>query len=224
METAKNLIAVITGIVGIATALITLYAKYLDVKKADDRQAHPADPIQPAMPASSGPLPPEDPRRRAHQAPDPGAISRARLAVKGPAISLMVLGFVSLLFNLLIAGYGVVDRYVTPLSDETRARRASESAGGDLLPAADGTARPGGGDADDWTALVTIMTCLGGSPAGLAAAWAGFGMIRLRSYWLSVAGSFAIMAVGPCCFAIGIPIGIWSLAVLFRPEVASSFS
>ncbi len=47
--------------------------------------------------------------------------------------------------------------------------------------------------------------------------------MNLRSYWLSVAGSFAIMAGGATCCMGGIPIGIWSLSVLYKPEVAAAF-
>ena len=50
--------------------------------------------------------------------------------------------------------------------------------------------------------------------------WAGFGMLRLRNYWLAVAGSLLVM---PCFLVLGMPIGILSLIRLARPEVRSAF-
>jgi hypothetical protein len=52
----------------------------------------------------------------------------------------------------------------------------------------------------------------------------GLKMMNLQSFGLAMAGS--IIAVIPCfgsCCCIGIPIGIWSLIVLNKPEVKSAF-
>jgi hypothetical protein len=49
-------------------------------------------------------------------------------------------------------------------------------------------------------------------------------MKRLESYGLAMAAS--ILSLVPClncCCAVGIPIGIWALVVLTRPEVRASF-
>jgi hypothetical protein len=51
----------------------------------------------------------------------------------------------------------------------------------------------------------------------------GWQMRKLRSYGLVFVA--AVLAVLPCTFAwvIGLPVGIWSLAVLMDPEVKSGF-
>ena len=49
-------------------------------------------------------------------------------------------------------------------------------------------------------------------------------MSRLRSYGLAMTAS--ILAIIPCvwsCFIVGIPLGIWALVVLRRPEVRAAF-
>jgi hypothetical protein len=143
--------------------------------------------------------------------------------VKGPALALMIAGGISLFSNLGLAVYGYVDEFVTPLNDETRARKAFEAAGHAEAPL--GPQRPGAGrlDSPKATVILTVFTLLSFAVASAIAIWAGYGMLRLRSYWLSVAGSVAVMpGACMCCFA-GMPVGVWSLTVLFRPDVAAAF-
>ena len=52
---------------------------------------------------------------------------------------------------------------------------------------------------------------------------AGWSMLRLRRYRLCLAGSIVVMPA-TLCLLIGIPIGIWSLTTLRKPEVRSAFS
>ena len=53
----------------------------------------------------------------------------------------------------------------------------------------------------------------------------GFSMRRLGSYGLSMCG--AIVSLIPCavacCPLVGIPVGLWALVVLLRPEVKAAF-
>ncbi len=53
---------------------------------------------------------------------------------------------------------------------------------------------------------------------------AGLQMKQLRNYGLAMVGSIAAMVpcVSPCCW-IGLPIGIWALVVLSKPEVKAAF-
>ncbi len=53
---------------------------------------------------------------------------------------------------------------------------------------------------------------------------AGLQMKQLRNYGLAMAGSIAAMVpcVSPCCW-IGLPIGIWALVVLSKPEIKGAF-
>ena len=54
--------------------------------------------------------------------------------------------------------------------------------------------------------------------------WSSMQMKQLRNWNMSVAASIVAMipCIGPCCL-IGIPIGVWSLIVLMKPEVKSAF-
>ncbi len=52
----------------------------------------------------------------------------------------------------------------------------------------------------------------------------GLKMLKLRNYGLCVAA--AVIALVPClspCCCLGLPIGIWALVVLLKPEVKSAF-
>jgi hypothetical protein len=53
--------------------------------------------------------------------------------------------------------------------------------------------------------------------------WAALQMKQLRKWNISVAGSIVAMLPCSCCCIIGLPIGIWSLIVLMKPEVKSAF-
>jgi hypothetical protein len=53
--------------------------------------------------------------------------------------------------------------------------------------------------------------------------WASLQMKQLRGWNISLAGSIVSMLPCSCCCIIGLPIGIWSLIVLMKPEVKSAF-
>jgi hypothetical protein len=53
----------------------------------------------------------------------------------------------------------------------------------------------------------------------------GVQMMTLRSWGLAVTGSvLAMINIGSCCCVLGIPVGLWSLAVLTSPDVMTIFS
>ena len=53
----------------------------------------------------------------------------------------------------------------------------------------------------------------------------GVQMIRLQSWGMAVAGSaLAMINIGSCCCVAGLPVGLWSLAVLMSPDIISIFS
>jgi len=56
-------------------------------------------------------------------------------------------------------------------------------------------------------------------------AFGGFGMLKLRYYGLAITAS--VLAMVPCCdlcCPIGIPVGIWALVVLAKPDVKQAFA
>ena len=59
--------------------------------------------------------------------------------------------------------------------------------------------------------------------AGVVVALAGVALLSLRRYWLVVLGSVLAMVGLFFMSAVGLPVGIWSLIVLRRPEVRSAF-
>jgi hypothetical protein len=54
--------------------------------------------------------------------------------------------------------------------------------------------------------------------------WAAMQMKQLRNWNMSVAASVVAMipCISPCCI-IGLPVGIWALIVLMKPEVKGAF-
>jgi hypothetical protein len=158
---------------------------------------------------------------------EPEQLLRAKQLVKAPGLALVIAGFLGLAFNVLVAGFGFIDQFVTPLSDQTKMERAKMEKALVAQPSTDPAvleSAVGERDRDQATAVIGIVALMGFSGASGMAVWAGFNMMKLRSYWLSMAGSIAVMPGGfLCCFA-GVPVGIWSLVTLLRPEVSSSFS
>src|SRR3954464_1491271 len=50
-------------------------------------------------------------------------------------------------------------------------------------------------------------------------------MMKLQSWGMAVAGSvLAMLNIGSCCCIAGIPVGLWSLAVLMSPDIITIFS
>lgn len=135
--------------------------------------------------------------------PPPPAGPGATQQVQGPAIGLIVtavvgglFAIVSLIGNLLGMGMASFDQY-------TREYEWAQYALGGAL----GTA---------------------GALIGLAVAgfilWAAFQMKALKNWTISVVASILAMipCISPCCI-IGLPIGIWALVVLLKPEVKAAF-
>jgi hypothetical protein len=53
-----------------------------------------------------------------------------------------------------------------------------------------------------------------------------FGALKMRnleSYGLSMAASIIVMVPCTCCCLFGLPVGIWSLVLLSKPEIKTAF-
>jgi ABC-type proline/glycine betaine transport system permease subunit len=59
----------------------------------------------------------------------------------------------------------------------------------------------------------------------LFVAWAGFQMLKLKSWTAAVVANVLMMipCFSSCCCIIGVPLGIWGLIVLFNKDVKSAF-
>jgi hypothetical protein len=138
--------------------------------------------------------------------PGPGNRAQAQQAVSTPAILLMVTGGIGLalaLLNIVMAALGAGGVPPEMLNDPQFEQirpflERSQSFGifGNLI-----------------TLALSGVTLFG-----------GLKMKNLENYGLAMAASIIaiIPCFGPCC-CIGIPVGIWSLVVLNKPEVKSAF-
>lgn len=74
------------------------------------------------------------------------------------------------------------------------------------------------------TATVFILWGLAGLLCSAVMILAGIKMMTLGSYGLCMTGSITAMlpCVIPCCI-LGLPVGIWSIVVLNRPDVKAAF-
>jgi hypothetical protein len=157
--------------------------------------------------------------------PDPEVIERARRLVKAPGIALLTAGFLGVALNILVAGYGFIDVFITPLGTTGREGQQGMSTldGSNRSTTSTGSVTENR-EQDRGTKILTILTMCSLSLACAMALWAGFSMIRLKNYRLSLAGCLAIMPGALFCCLAGLPVGIWSLTVLLTPDVRSSFS
>ncbi|HEX5754319.1 MAG TPA: hypothetical protein VFZ09_49510 [Archangium sp.] len=70
-----------------------------------------------------------------------------------------------------------------------------------------------------------ILYSLLGVGLGGLIAFGGLQMTKFRMYGVALAASIVAMVpcFSCCCCAIGVPVGIWALVVLSRPEVKAAF-
>ena len=138
------------------------------------------------------------------QAPIPnydsgGGNSGPAAQVSLPGMILMILGILYILGNLLmlilnLAGVGL-----------------GAAAGGDqgMQAMINGTAG--------------IVGAIIGFIFGFVIAFGGMKMRKLQSYGLSMTAAILAMLPCSCCCIIGLPVGIWALVVLMKPEVKAAY-
>ena len=139
-------------------------------------------------------------------APPPPPAAPPVQQVQGPALGLMITAIIGVLLGLLSLGMNVLGVGMSGLQNMS---------GGN--GAADQYVRYMSGG----VGIVSAVFALGVSGFIL---WASMQMKQLRNWNMSVAASIVAMipCIGPCCL-VGIPIGIWSVIVLMKPEVKSAF-
>ena len=133
----------------------------------------------------------------------PPGVAAATEQVNGPAIGLIVTASLNLLLSLLrilgaLVGFGMSNMQHTGNRDLDRIISMSGAIGGFF------------GAVGVLCAIVILM--------------GGIKMRKLENRGLSLTA--AILAVIPCtspCCLVGIPLGIWALVVLAKPEVKSAF-
>lgn len=123
---------------------------------------------------------------------------------KIPAVFLMVVGGIGVITNLLSLVVSLLALGTEPA-------------------ATTGLASPDGSIDFFTTAVTMIMLFMFGIVTNGLVLFGGYQMFRLTSYSMAIAAS--ILAMVPCSFGflVGLPVGIWSLVILSKAEVKSSF-
>jgi len=130
----------------------------------------------------------------------------ARQQVEGPAIGLIITGAVGILLEAASLLLNLIGVGASGLSSEL----------GDL------------GEYDRYMSFMGgsmgIFFAFVGLLVSVFVIWAALKMRSLEKRTMAVVASIVAMipCLGPCCL-IGIPIGIWSLVVLMKPEVQQAF-
>jgi hypothetical protein len=156
----------------------------------------PPPPTQPPQPPPPGQPPPPPPPA----APPPGAPPRQQ--VNGPAIAIMVVAGAAAFFTLL--------SLILQLA-------------GVAIPGMPGGAAPGEQMFQFMTGAVGILMGVLALAVYGVAIWGALQMRELKNWQLSVVSSILVMLPCSLCCIFGLPVGIWSLVVLMRPEVKSAF-
>ncbi|MBX5480632.1 MAG: hypothetical protein IRZ16_02110 [Myxococcaceae bacterium] len=130
-------------------------------------------------------------------------------AVKLPAIFLIITGAIGLVLALI----GIVQHLI----GANEAQLAQVMSDPNVPPAAKNfiqMSSKGGVFSNIIVLLTSGFTIFG-----------AMNMMKLRSFGLSMAAAIVAMlpCFGPCC-CLGLPIGIWALVVLNKPEVKSAFT
>ena len=156
------------------------------------------------------------------ETPPPSSHERARQAIMIPAILLLVVG----ILGVLLSGYYLFTglflgqnpdlvRQQMKVSLEMQGKKVEELRPEErqMVEAISGWIGPG-----------YTIAGLVGIPLSLLVVFGSIQMLRLRMRGLAVTASVVAMLPYSCCCVLGLPIGIWSLMVLARPEVKAAFS
>ena len=122
--------------------------------------------------------------------------------VSGPATGLMVTGIIGAFFAVLTLIASIVGMGIAPfIRDEISDRYA-----------------------EFWEGSVGAASSIVEIAVAAFIIFAALKMRELKQWELSLAASIVAMipCISPCCI-LGLPIGIWALVVLLRPEVKEAF-
>lgn len=122
--------------------------------------------------------------------------------VSGPAIGLLITGIIGAFFAALGLIAGILGMGIAPfIRDELPERYA-----------------------DFWEGSMGATSSIIGLAVAAFIIFAALKMKELTQWELSIAAGIVAMipCVSPCCI-LGLPVGIWALVVLLRPEVKAAF-
>lgn len=156
-----------------------------------------------AIPGPSPTAMPPPPMASLPSTPAPGLYSPAADQVNGPAIGLIILGALEILGGLigLVFTLGHFGASMAAGSSDEFSKMIQGMSGGPLN-------------------ILMQVAALG---AGVLILFGGIKMKSLQTYGLCMTASIVAMLPFSCCCIIGLPLGIWSLVVLSKPEVKNGF-
>ncbi|MCS7089487.1 MAG: DUF4339 domain-containing protein [Verrucomicrobiota bacterium] len=132
------------------------------------------------------------------------SVRLAKDRVYGPAVGLLVTAGFGALANVLAVFWYVMGMPFVDWHGEANARLAEA--------------------VSRLSSSLGIMSAVLGLGVAALVAYGAVEMMKLRSFGWAMAAS--ILAIVPCtspCCLLGVPIGIWALMVLYRPEVQVAF-
>lgn len=136
---------------------------------------------------------------------------RAKSALMAPGICLLITGILGVLGSLyLTVDFMIIDPEVVmqnaPPVNDPQQRELQRKV-------VDFVHGPGGLAINLLALAVSLFVCLAGAL-----------MLAGKARGLAVTGSaLAMIQVWPCCCLLGFPFGLWSLIVLYRPDVREAF-
>jgi len=144
----------------------------------------------------------EEERRPRRRKPQRRFASRAASAVSGPAIALMILGTIGLVCDGSALGMNLLGSAIGNQVEDKNLQLALSLFRGTF----------------------GLIHSAAGVLIGLSMLLSGIQMRKLKGYKNAMTSSILAMIpiVSPCCI-VGLPIGIWSVIVLCKPEVKDAF-
>jgi hypothetical protein len=134
-----------------------------------------------------------------------------RTALRGPALALMIAGAVQIGVAIVVLGYFQMKIEELKIHNWPTVLQAPD---GPAFSTIDALAV----SAWSWAICFIVIAM------GVLSCFGALRMLQMRGYALPVAGCIAAMLpVTPGC-VLGLPIGLWALAVLSRPEVSAALS
>lgn len=203
-HTISEAIGLLSGVAGLISALYGLYS-WLNKRKVSKSSVD----IRPVL-------------TRIDQ-PNDLQIQKVQTLLRPPALALLVTGVLGSGIGLMGAVSGLFMPHIDPA-------HLSEPSDGTPLPEPDKAStrpapkrdvtRPQINLNEMWKFIGAFYGVVG--LMGVVSALGAIAMLNLKSHLLAVCGSVAAMGDLICCY-VGIPVGIWCLWTLFKPEVKQAF-
>lgn len=223
MDGLKDVMSFLGALFGLISALIPLLGYLADKRRRASTLLEARTDAPRVVP--TGESPGAAPLSAQQPMPVPrlnrAAFEKAEARVRTPAIFMIVVGALSLTTNFATAGIGFIDEFIVPLG--IKPAPINPLPGGPGGAFGDGPIEAEARDSDRRTTVLGIIGILFFSFASAIAVWSGYSMLKLRNYWLALAGSVALVPGSCMCCLLGIPSGVWSLVVLLDPDVRAAF-